>query len=228
MSTEISWAEIEGLLRAQGSTTHAAAQLERLRKANKLSQEQLAQKLARSGEIAVARFDRTAVSKIETGARSLSLGETLAISKVFDIPFASLLLPDGVSEQLEGWRLVAESSRRLNDYRAALLAYFESVRKARQELKKRKRLRPHVDRFLAESESKIRKELISALRRYPESAVTLGVFKMDDPEGVSSVPDEMVWVNASPAMVAARDVLGDEELDDFAWMQTTKVVVKGG
>lgn len=95
-----SWDTLSELLRDAGQEAHLARRMTEERTRRGWSQAELARQLEAKG---YAKLGQPAISAIEKpkGRRAITVDDAIALSRVFDMPLAELLLPEGALADVE-------------------------------------------------------------------------------------------------------------------------------
>jgi transcriptional regulator with XRE-family HTH domain len=108
MSKQISWAEGHRLIEKVGGEDHLALRITTERNRLGLSQEKLAEAMAKAG----CPVPQSAISKIENpargGRRAITVEEAIAFSKVFSVPLGELLLPAAALDYVQALKALAD------------------------------------------------------------------------------------------------------------------------
>jgi transcriptional regulator with XRE-family HTH domain len=105
-------------------TQVAARHVRRLRRLQKLTAAQLAERVTLAG----VKWDRATVTKLETGRRqSLSIEELIALAKALDVPLIHLL-PQGVDSQATEYTVRFKTAEEMFEFLGAL----ETLQNARK------------------------------------------------------------------------------------------------
>jgi len=152
------WDDVSRLVRDVGREDHVAQRMQLERAARGWSQSELARQLAAIG---YSWLDQPAISAIESpraGAskrRSVRVDEALALSRVFDIPLAELLVPEDALEDIVVRRDFARGSEEYRTFQHTLGMYAAFLDRLAGQMTEQPRWDAEIDHELAGAEAEM-------------------------------------------------------------------------
>lgn len=151
------WDEISQLLRDAGQEAHLARRMTEERNKRNWSQGELARQLEKIGFRGLGQPAISAIEKprARTGRRAITVDEAIALSRVFDIPLAELLLPEGALADVETHRSLRYGPEMRTDAYHRLGQYQHFVRALAANIRGSSAWKSYIDTALEESRSEL-------------------------------------------------------------------------
>jgi transcriptional regulator with XRE-family HTH domain len=191
---------LDELVDAFGSGAVVARRIREERERMHLSQSALS-RILRDG-VGLKAIAQSSISKIEAGERDVTVDELLTFSRAFRVPISALLLPDEQRHEIDGQRLFMAAESRLGHIRQEWNEYASEIRKVQRRAQASPSLRKILIEYLDDATEALRHE-IASVRRVKASEVS----------------DALIDANATPAIVAARDALGEASMLEHPWAE---------
>jgi len=202
---EPSWTEVANLIAQVGDEHWIGARLESLR--GSTSREDLADAMMAAPRLKRYAIGRTGIWKIETGQRSVSVGEAIALASVLNVPITDLLLPDDAIQELDGWQHFAAAAEALKDVLDAWRRYEDEIRFVRTRIAARPALADRINDYSRDAATQ---------RADQHRAIWL-----NDHEGnlksESAFQAFLRRQEPTPAIIAAEDAVSGKDLREDHW-----------
>lgn len=149
------WDTLSELLRDAGQEAHLARRMTEERTRRGWSQAELARQLEAAGFLGLG---QPAISAIEkpNGRRAITVDEAIALSRVFDVPLAELLLPEGALADVDTHRWLRYGPEKRAEAYHGLQSYEHFVRTLADNVRGSSAWRSYIDTALEESRSQLR------------------------------------------------------------------------
>ena len=219
-----SWLDVSRLIEAYGDDDRIPERIREWRREQKptaWSLETLASKLdalaieEKKSEYALG---LSALSRIETGKRNVSINEAVALCRVLQKPLMALLLPEGAIDEAEDWRMFEQAAESLNDVRHASREYERIVSTIRLRLDKL----PYLKKFIeSEHSMEVERDELAHRANY-DRRVEVKSWLIGTPLEETPMEPYEEWraghfLSPTPKEITAEHVLGKEPIDADHW-----------
>jgi hypothetical protein len=218
----LEWAEVSQLIAELGSEKYFAKRLKSWR--GSMSLDKLSKALDDSGHF----ISKSALSRMENmdapgrpnsrRKQEITIGDALAISRIFNKSLVSMLLPDEALEEHAGWVAILEATEALGRVQQAWLEYREHIDNAQSAMWKYDGLRERVEDELADTRNTFRKGNTRDWESMRQHRIKIG-----DP--VPSGEHLEAWLNSQPPtreLMALEDSLASTGIDTYGWIKSDR------
>lgn len=218
---ELPWDEVSRLIMQLGSERHFAQRLASWR--GDMSLRKLSKALEKAGHY----ISPTALSRIENmgnparadqRTREITIGDALAISRVFNKSLVQMLLPDEALKEHSGWVAILEATEALRRVQDAWHEYRDCIHQAQRAVGLYLDLQERVELQRTQAEMQFREGHMQDWEAKRQLRIQQG-----DP-----VPDGKQfeqWLKKQPPtreLMALEDALADEGIDQYGWIKEAR------
>lgn len=212
---QLLWDEVSDLIGRLGREDFLAARLKAWRLERGWSLTRLSKELGKAGHP----LTRSSIERMEKLGRAISIGDALAISRVFNKSMVAMLLPDEALHEHDGWVAVLNAIEALGNVQAAWNEYRAEIDRAQSAMWRYPELRDRVGQELNRAGSQFEEAHRSDWANNRQRRIELG-----DPVPNGKSAD--AWVAKqppTPELMALQDSLAEEAVAAAGWIKEQRL-----